>query len=569
MLGGIAGPFAGKLSQVSTNDNSAFLPASAESTQVQKEQQAFTSSDVVPAIVVAQRDSGITSADREFLTGAAKHIVEIPGVQGDAVPPPQASPDGQALQVIVPIDATTDVGAAVEAIRDELASPPDGLTVLVTGPAGLIADLSTAFAGIDGLLLIVAGVVVLLILIVVYRSVLLPLLVLLSAVFALGVASLAVYLLADNDILALNGQSQGILSILVFGAATDYALLLVSRFREQLRDIDNRAEAMLAAWRATLAPISASAATVIVAVLCLLFSDLNSNRGLGPVAAVGIASAWLASMTFLPAVLALLGRAAFWPARPRLGSAHPETQGLWGRIARLVGRRPRVIWASATVLLLVCAAFLPQLRANGTAQSAVFLRTVDSVTGQQLLSEHFPGGSGSPTVTIANQPQAQQVLKASTVAGVASSTLVEQGGVPVVVDGRVEILSVLTDPPSSEPAVQTVQRIRDAVHAVPGADARVGGPTAVQLDTQQTSERDLALIIPIVLVVIFLVLTLLLRSLVAPLLLLATGAVIRRHAGGVGAGVQPRLRLSRCRPVSAAVRRSCSWSRWASTTTSS
>ncbi len=536
LLGGIAGPFAGKLSQVATNDSSAFLPASAESTQVQQEQQAFTRSQVLPAIVVAQRESGITDADRQFLTSAAARFAIIAGVQGKALPPAEASPDGQALQLIVPIDQSADPSAAVAAIRGDLRAPPDGLTVLVTGPAGLIADLGTAFSGIDGLLLIVAGSAVALILLVVYRSLLLPLVVLISAVFALGLASLIVYLLADNGVLALNGQSQGILSILVFGAATDYALLLVSRFREQLRDTENRVDAMVTAWRVTLAPISASAATVILAVLCLLFSDLNSNRGLGPVAAIGIASAWLATMTFLPGVLALLGRAAFWPVRPILGSAHPETRGMWGRIARLVGGRPRIVWSAATVLLLIGVAFLPQLRAGGTAQSAVFLKTVDSVTGQQILGSHFPGGSGSPTVTIANQAQAQQVLAASQVPGVSSSMLLKsQSGAPLVEGGRVEILTVLADSADSERAVSTVAQLRQAVHAVPGADAMVGGPTAIQLDTQKTSERDRGVIIPIVLLVIFLVLALLLRALLAPLLLLATVVLSFAATMGVSA----------------------------------
>ena len=164
----------------------------------------------------------------------------------------------------------------------------------------------------------------------------------------------------------------------MFGAATDYALLLVSRFREILRDTQDRYTAIIAAWRATIAPITASAGTVILGLLCLLFSDLNSNQGLGPVAAIGIAGALLSAMTFLPAVLALLGRAAFWPFRPTFGSAKPEHAGLWGRIARLVGARPRVIWIVTTLVLVAGAAFLPQLKASGTAQSDLFLSEVDS-----------------------------------------------------------------------------------------------------------------------------------------------------------------------------------------------
>ncbi|MEO6795062.1 MAG: MMPL family transporter, partial [Mycobacterium sp.] len=292
-------------------------------------------------------------------------------------------------------------------------------------------------------------------------------------------------------------------------------------------------DAMVTAWRATLAPITASAATVILAVLCLLFSDLNSNRGLGPVAAIGIGAAWLASVTFLPAVLAVLGRSAFWPLRPKLGSTHPETRGIWGRIASLVARRPRALWGAATVLLLIGVAFLPTLQASGTSQSEILLNKSAAVAGQEMLGRHFPGGSGSPTVTISNLAQADQVLAASRVPGVASSALIKsRSGQPVTANGRVEILTILDDPAGSEQAVATVAQLRQAVHAVPDADARVGGPTAAQLDTQQISERDRSVIIPIVLVVIFLVLALLLRALLAPLVLL--GTVVLSFAATLG-----------------------------------
>lgn len=533
IVGGVAGPFSGKLSSVAKNDSAAFLPTSAESTLVEREQREFAVSQSVPAVVVAHRAGEVTPDDQQFLAEARERIVRVPGVRADAVTPPRVSADRQAVQFVVPIAEQASPTKVVAVVRDVLDAHPAGLTVLVTGPAGSIADLITAFSGIDGMLLLVAGGAVALILLAVYRSVLLPIVVLVSAGFALSLASLAVYLLADNDVLTLNGQSQGILFILVVGAATDYALLLVARFREQLRDIADPREAMSRAWRGTAAPITASAATVILAVLCLLFSDLNSNRGLGPVAAIGIASSWLATMTFLPAVLALLSRAAFWPMRPHLGSPHPETSGAWSRIAGFVGARPRRIWVTVTAVLLVATAFLPQLRASGTDQSAVFLTTVDSVTGEELLAKHFPGGSGSPTVVTTRAGSATEVLAASKVPGVASATIVPGPmGEPLVAHGRVQILVVLTDPAGSERAVATVAALREAVHAVPGAKARVGGPTAVQLDTQRTAERDRATIIPIVLGVILVLLALLLRALVAPLLLL--GTVVLSFAATMG-----------------------------------
>ncbi|MEV6239202.1 MMPL family transporter [Lentzea sp. NPDC051838] len=518
-LGGFTGPYAGKLSEVSENDSSAFLPNSAESTQVAELQKKFQRSNAIPAIVLVERKGGLTEQDRKYLADRGK------GFQASPVIP--APNDNEAAQIVVLLDPAKEVRDSVLQLRDGTRGAPAGLTVLVTGPAAQIADLVEAFGGIDGLLLVVAGAVVALILLVVYRSPLLPVIVLVSAVFALGLASFVVYLLAKNDILALNGQSQGILSILVFGAATDYALLLVARFREQLRDTQDKYASIRLAWRGTVEPIAASAGTVILGVLCLLFSDLDSNKGLGPVAAIGIGAALLTTMTFLPATLALLGRAAFWPFAPKFGSPHPETSGLWGRVANTVRSKPRAIWIVTTLVLLVGAAFLPQLKASGTAQSEVFLTQVESVTGQEVLSRHFPGGTGSPTVIVAAESKTAEVLQKSKVDGVAD---VRPTG---TAEGLVRIEATLKDAPDSDAAVATVERIRAAVHGID--DAKVGGQTATLLDTRNTSEHDRLLIIPIVLVVIFLVLALLLRSLLAPVLLIATVVLSFAATMGVSA----------------------------------
>ncbi|GGM72073.1 membrane protein [Lentzea pudingi] len=514
-LGGFTGPYAGKLSEVAENDNSAFLPNSAESTQVAELQKKFQQENVIPAIVVVERSGGLTPEDRKYLAD------EVAGFKASPVIPAQ---DGEAAQAIVLLDPAKDVKDAVFELRDGTRGAPQGLTVLVTGPAAQVADLVEAFGGIDGLLLLVAGGVVALILLVVYRSPLLPLVVLVSAVFALGLASFVVYLLAKNDVLALNGQSQGILSILVVGAATDYALLLVSRYREELRDTEDKIAAVKTAWRGTIEPIAASAGTVILGLLCLLFSDLDSNKGLGPVAAIGIAAALITTMTFLPATLALLGRGAFWPFAPKFGSQHPETSGLWGRVATLVRRKPRAIWIVTTLVLLAGAAFLPQLKASGTAQSDVFLTPVESVAGQELLSRHFPGGTGSPTVIIASEGSTDEVVRKAEVDGVAD---VRPSG---TADGLVRIEATLKDAPDSDAAVATVERLRAAVDGIDGT--KVGGPTATLLDTRTTSEHDRTLIIPIVLLVIFLILTVLLRSLLAPLLLI--GTVVLSFAATMG-----------------------------------
>ncbi|MEU0876959.1 MMPL family transporter [Lentzea sp. NPDC005914] len=518
-LGGFTGPYAGKLSEVSENDSSAFLPNSAESTQVAELQKKFQRSNAIPAIVLVERKGGLTEQDRTYLANRGK------GFQASPVIP--APNDNEAAQIVVLLDPAKEVRDSVLQLRDGTRGAPPGLTVLVTGPAAQVADLVEAFGGIDGLLLVVAGAVVALILLVVYRSPLLPVVVLVSAVFALGLASFVVYLLAKNDILALNGQSQGILSILVFGAATDYALLLVARFREELRDTQDKYASIRTAWRGTVEPIAASAGTVILGVLCLLFSDLDSNKGLGPVAAIGIGAALLTTMTFLPAALALTGRAAFWPFAPKFGSPHPETSGLWGRVADTVRRKPRAIWIVTALVLLAGAAFLPQLKASGTSQSDVFLTEVESVAGQEVLSRHFPGGTGSPTVIVAAETRTAELLQKSKVDGVAD---VRPSG---TAEGLVRIEATLKDAPDSDAAVATVERIRAAVHGID--DAKVGGQTATLLDTRKTSEHDRLLIIPIVLVVIFLVLALLLRSLLAPVLLIATVVLSFAATMGVSA----------------------------------
>ncbi|WP_439028899.1 MMPL family transporter [Gordonia terrae] len=535
-VGATGGPFAGKLGDVQANDNTSFLPASAEATEVSQLEADFVDSTEIPAVVVAERGTGVTDADLAFVSDAVAKVAGTSGI-AERTSPPIRSQDGQAIQLIVPVDSAGEVSESVEALREPLSSgAPGGLSVFVTGPAGTAGDLTTAFGGIDGLLLLVAGAVVILILIVVYRSPILPFVVIVSAVFALGLASLLVYVLASNDVITLNGQSQGILFILVFGAATDYALLLVSRYREELRLTDDKYDAMKAAWRATLEPVAASAGTVIAGVLCLLLSDLNSNRGLGPVAAIGIAASFLASMTFLPAALTLLGRTAFWPKRP---VADPDSgrrddgHRFWGALASRIGRHPRRFWVATTLLLVLFALFLPQFRADGVAQSDTFLLPVESQEGQRVLTAHFDAGDGSPAVIIANDDSLQQVRAAATgVEGVAEVAPVTSNGAPTIVDGRIALQATLTDPADSLAAEETIERLRDAVRGVDGADALVGGPTAVDLDTKTTAIHDRNLIIPIVSVVVLLILCALLRSIVAPVLLMAT--VILSFAATLG-----------------------------------
>ncbi|MGH3315942.1 MAG: MMPL family transporter [Nocardioidaceae bacterium] len=529
-VGGPLGSYAGKLSEVQTNDNAAFLPASAESTEVIEWQARFSDQEAIPAVVVYENTGGLDRSVFPEVQADLQAVADIDGVL--QVSPPIPSRDGQAVQAVVAIDSTIgdDVSTVVDQIRDRVADSGLDAEVYVTGPAGVLADFVEAFGAIDGLLLLVALCVVLLILLVVYRSPVLPFLVLLSSMLALGVASAVIYALADGGVLDLNGQSQGILFVLVVGASTDYALLLVSRFREELREHRSRVVAMRRAYRGVVEPIVASGMTVILGLLCLLLSDLTSNQGLGPVGAMGVAGAMLTSLTFLPAALVLLGRAAYWPFRPALGSEHPEVTGAWGRVARLVGRRPRATWVVTLLALAAAAAFVPTFDDDGVAQTDVFLTEVDSVQGQEALNRHFESDAGSPVTILGPAPRQQDIVTTATATeGVASAAPMttppgRPGAEPTVVQGRVMVEATLSMPADTPAAQDAVRALRDRLDSV-SPDVLVGGQTAIQVDTIQTSTDDRNLIVPAILLVIFVVLALLLRALVAPLLLLVANVL--------------------------------------------
>ncbi|MFF1443186.1 MMPL family transporter [Streptomyces sp. NPDC058295] len=532
-VGGVLGPYAGRLGEVATNDQAAFLPRSAESTQVIAAQRAFRQNETLPAIVVWTAGTGAGAdgtgiEDRLDAAGRAlASLADDRGVSGD-VSPALLSEDGEAVEGVVPLrpDLGDDLATTLDRIRAAAERVP-GTTVRLAGPAATQADLSDAFAGIDGLLLGVALATVLVILLLVYRSVLLPLVIILGAVFALGLACAVVYALADHDVVRVDGQVQGILSILVIGAATDYALLLTARYREELAARTDRFAAITAALRKSWGAVVASAATVALGLLALLLSDLTNNRALGPVGAIGIGCAVLSTLTFLPAVLVLLGKAAYWPARMTTGGAG---HGVWRRVAALVDRAPRRVWAVTLAVLLAGAAFAPTLASKGVPLDETFVNDAPSVAAQETLGRHFPGGSGNPTVVVADADRLAEVLGAARdtegVASAAGATASGRpGGEPLVVDGRVRVDVTLDSAADGDAALRTVARLRTSLHAVPGADALVGGYTAQRYDTLRTAERDRTLIVPVVLAIIFLILTVLLRSLLMPALLVATVAL--------------------------------------------
>ena len=532
LVAGFAGPYSGRLADVQTNDNAAFLPKTAESTEVNDLQRRFVDQETTPGIIVWERESGITAADRTLATQQLAEVRAVPKVV--SVTPLIPSQDGRALQAVVQLAGTDgmELTDAANAVRDEVQGS-DGLSAYLTGPAGLLADLIAAFEGIDSTLLLVTGAVVIVILLLVYRSPVLWIFPLLSVGFGYALAGGLVYLLANKDVLTLNGQSQGILTVLVFGAGTDYALLIIARFREELRRYEDKYDAMRAALRGAGPAILASGVTVILGLLCLLFSDLSSNKSLGPVAALGIAATMAAMLTLLPALLALAGRRAFWPFVPRYGSEATEARGFWGRVARFVGRHARAVAVVVVLVLVGLSLGIGQLRVSGISQSESFTTTQESVTGQQALERHFPAGVGSPAVIIAREAAADQVLSVvKQTPGVSDAAFLSAGGggggepsgsgAPRVEGGLVQIDATLASAPDSRAADDTVRQLRSAVHAIPGADAKVGGFSAINLDVSDASKRDRVVIIPIVLAVILVVLAVLLRALVAPLLLIVT-----------------------------------------------
>ncbi|HEU4511588.1 MAG TPA: MMPL family transporter [Nocardioidaceae bacterium] len=550
-VGGPLGSFAGQLSSVQENDNAAFLPQTAESTVAGDEYAKFIGNESVPAIAVFERPEGLTASDQQEIAALVEELKGVEHVDDQAVVGPIPSEDGTAAQVIVPL-ATSDgdqLEQAVIDIREVLdEGAPDGMTAVVGGPGGILGDFIEAFGAIDGILLLVALAVVLVILLVVYRSPVLPFVVLFSAVLALGVASAAIYFLASNDILDLNGQSQGILFILAVGAATDYSLLIVARFREELRDHESKYDAMRNAWKAALEPVLASGATVILGLLMLLLSDLSSLKGLGPVGAMGVAGAMLAALTLLPAALVLLGRKAFWPVMPRFGSEHTDTKGVWGAVSRLVGRRARVVWVTTFVVLAGFAAFVPTLNEDPVPQTELFLTQVDSVTAQDILDEHFESDASSPAIMVVPEENLQE---AATVAaeqegvaedGVYPVTENQTGAPPApgqqpepkIVDGEGVLLVTLEGNADSVGATETVRDLRSEMDQV-SEDIVIGGQTATLLDTRDTVDRDRLVVIPAILIVIFLVLAVLLRSLLAPFLLIVANVLSFGATMGISA----------------------------------
>lgn len=597
-----------KVSSVAENDPAFFLPASAQSTLASQAARDFKDSNQLPVLIVAE---GATFGQSE-LGALAKLGQQLPDadVAGrplsdflaqDQIPP---IPNAEASAVLLPValdanavneigpDGKKQVGSIVSAIRTQVAkfqeSDLPGVKVYVSGPAALTADLGAAFAGIDLTLLLVTLVLVAVILVVVYRSLFLPIAVLTTAIAALSGAVLVTYQLALRNIVDLNSQTQGILAILVIGATTDYALLIVARYRDELRDaseangvVDTPIRALARSVMGSWEPILASGGTVIAGMLCLLVSDLTSTASLGPIAAIGIVFAMLAALTLLPGMLMLPGnrfaRTVFWPAHlpakqeidPSRADAVFAGHGLWSRWSRVVRDHDRKVWVGSLIVLVFLAAFAPTFRSGGTSQSEQFMTKPESVVGLEVLAKRFDVGSVEPVEVIAPEAEAKELAaRIETIDGVKSvqfqtsaanagmpagvggrpggagepgvagapggQAQPQAGGEPLVVNGRV-LLSVATTMPAGDTAARAVVKdIRDAATDL-GIEALVGGVAAQNLDTQNTARSDLFAVVPLVLGIITIMLMVLLRSVVAPLVLVVANVLSFASALGISA----------------------------------
>ncbi|CAB4694227.1 unannotated protein [freshwater metagenome] len=543
---GVLGPLFGKLSSVQENNNSSFLPKGAEATKAADEIAKFSGKDSFnfPTLILfegkttpetfAAVNAHLANVGDLTLEGTSSKISDFlaPGSKISVFP----SNDYMAILANIPLDGNSlaktlsndkpVLPAVVAALRADIkpVAAANGLTPYVTGPGGLLGDLFGAFGTLDSSLLLTTFGVVALILILVYRSPVLWIIPLISALFALSTAGGIVYLLAKNNIIDVDGQSQGILSVLVIGAATDYALLLIARYREELHLHANRFDAMKSAYKGVWEPIVASGSTVSISLLILLFSQLTNTAGLGPIGAIGIVCSMITILTLLPALLLIFGRWIFWPRRPLFDGDDHVMSGPWSKVANSIGRNPRKAWIVTGSVLLLFAFASTTLKADGIGTIDTFTGKPESVVGQKLLTTHFPGGEGDPTQIVVAFDKMEAMREAvKSAPGVADIVpLVDPVTQEFKVVGGKTILNVILDKaPDSVEAGNDIPKIRELAHAV-DASSLVGGTSAVYFDVRTANTRDNRTIIPIILLVITLILGLLLRSILSAVVLLGT-----------------------------------------------
>jgi RND superfamily putative drug exporter len=526
---------AGKFERAQKNETSSFLPGSAESVKALEQIKRFPGGEQAPAVIVYERRSGLTAEDkRRIRQTVGKLDADRKPLVGTAQPP-VFSPNGRAAIVVQPVEPGDGQGdafqTAVQSIRDRAGGSGGGLQVKVTGAAGYSLDAIKVFGNINGSLLLVAALIVLVLLVAIYRSPIFWVIPFFTVLLAEGASRGLGYLLAEAGV-TINGQSGGILPVLVFGAGTDYALLLVSRYREELRRHEDKHEAMASALRSAGPAILASGLTVIAALLTLSIAEVNGTAGLGPIGAMGVGLAMISMLTMLPAALTICGRNWFWPRIPHLGEAGvDETHGFWRRVGDRVAVRPRAVWVTGAIVLALLAANLLNLDTGLTSGNS-FRGEADSVQGQRILARNFPAGASAPTdVIVPDRRRARAVAGALA----ARRDLVSRVGEPIAGAPGARLSVTLVGAPYDPKTLAQVPELRRVAARVGGEGTLVGGPTAQEYDLRQSAARDNRVIIPLTLVVVFVILAVLLRALLAPLLLVLS--VILSFAAALGVGV--------------------------------
>ncbi|WP_431996074.1 MMPL family transporter [Streptomyces fungicidicus] len=522
----LVGPLAGKFGEVQQNRAVDYLPGSADSTQVARVQDELPGGESTDLVLVYHRDGGLTAADRRTAAGQVAGIADGHELSRE----PRGIPSADGSTLMYPVSSTGPGqdeearDAFVDGVR-EIAGGTGGLSVEVGGPGALATDMGKVFETIDGTLLLATLGVVTVLLVLIYRSPFLWLVPLAAAGVAAAVAMAAGYGLHELFDVTVTGQSGGIMTVLVLGAGTDYALLLVSRYREELRRHERPYDAMGAALRGCGPAILASSGTVAAGLLCLLAADLNSSSGMGPVGMIGVLSALVAMTTLLPAILVLLGRRVFWPLIPAFGSAPRARRSLFAAMGTSAARRPAAVLAGGGILLGALA--LGTLNLTGQLkQEDSFTDRPESISAMRTLAEAYPGRSAQPLTVIAPTGRADAVLDAARATGGVAEAAAGRGGA-----GWTEISVFTTAAPETAGETRTIEALRDTLDE---HGAYVGGLSAQQLDLADSESRDRSVIVPLVLAAVFVILVVLLRSLVAPLLLLAAVVAVWGAALGIG-----------------------------------
>ncbi|MGW1026979.1 MMPL family transporter [Streptomyces sp. NPDC002577] len=523
----LVGPLAGKFSDAQQNRTVDYLPDSADSTRVARVQDELPGGGSTDLVLVYHRDGGLTAADRNTAAGQVREIASA----YDLTAQPEAVPSQDGSTLMYPVSSTRPGqdedarDAFVDGVRD-IANGGGGLSVEVGGPGALNTDMAEVFGTIDGTLLYATLGVVTVLLILIYRSPFLWLVPLGVAGAAASTAMAAAYGLNQAFDVTITGQSGGVMTVLVLGAGTDYALLLVSRYREELRRHERPYDAMRAALRGCGPAILASSGTVAAGLLCLLAADLNSSSGMGPVGVVGVLAALVAMTTLLPAILVLLGRRVFWPLVPAYGSAPKARRSLFAAMGASATRRPAAVLVGGAVLLGALALGALNLP-GGLKQADSFTDKPESITAMQTLAREYPERSSQPISVIAPTDRAGAALdKARSTDGVADVVRGRSGG------GWTEISVFATDGPETAGETRTIEALRDGLDGSYGA--YVGGPSAQQIDLADSQARDRSVVVPLVLSAVLVILMALLRSIVAPLMLLVAVVAVWGAALGIG-----------------------------------